>query len=173
MEGELDPQRDFEQRRPELDIPPPQLEGIQFEATFFEPMMFEPTYTMGLSSQPSLTKLPHTEIPSQAPHVPNHAPCMDLSTQISSLDTRMEELAVVSDTQFYSMEDRMDQSQKGFTYQFKHLQQRFERMEERMDQQQTTFEQLQQSIERIESHQESQHEEMMAYLRSVFPFPQP
>nr|CAN64997.1 hypothetical protein VITISV_028406 [Vitis vinifera] len=65
------------------------------------------------------------------------------------------------------------QSQKGFTYQFKHLQQRFERMEERMDQQQTTFEQLQQSIERIESHQESQHEEMMAYLRSVFPFPQP
>ena len=38
-----------------------------------------------------------------------------------------------------------------------------------MDQQQTTFEQLQQSIERIESHQESQHEEMMAYLRSMFP----
>ena len=40
---------------------------------------------------------------------PDHAPWMDLSTQISSLGTRMEEFAIVSDTQFYSMEDRMDQ----------------------------------------------------------------
>ena len=139
----------------------------------FEPMMSELTYTAGPSSQPSFTELPHTEIPSQAPHAPNHASQMDLSTQISSLGTRMEELAVVNDTRFCSMEDRMDQYQTGFTSKFKHLQQRFERIEKRMDQQQATFEHLQQSIERIESRQESQHEEMMAYLRSVFPFPQP
>ncbi|RVX23494.1 hypothetical protein CK203_000341 [Vitis vinifera] len=39
--------------------------------------------------------------------------------------------------------------------------------------QQAAFEHLQQRIERIESRQESQHEEMMAYLRSVFPPPPP
>ena len=94
---------------------------------------------------------------------------MDLSAQINSLGTRMEELAVVSDTRFYSMEDSIYQYQIGFTSQFEHFQQRFERM----DQQQATFEHLQQSIERIESRQESQHEEMMAYLCSVFPPPQP
>ena len=42
-----------------------------------------------------------------------------------------------------------------------------------MDQQQATFEHLQQSIERTENRQESQHDEMMAYLRSVFPPPPP
>ncbi|RVW59735.1 hypothetical protein CK203_100240 [Vitis vinifera] len=63
-------------------------------------------------------------------HALDHASWMDLSAQISSLDTRMEELAV-----------------------------------------QAIFEHLQQRIERIESRQESQHEEMMAYLRSVFPPP--
>ena len=95
--------------------------------------MSEPTYIVGPSSQPSFTELPHTEIPSQATHAPDHAPWMDLSTQISSLDTRMEELAVVSDTQFYSMEDHMDQYQTGFTSQFEHLQHRFEHIEECMD----------------------------------------
>ena len=35
MEDGLDPQRDFEQRGPELDIPPPpQSEDIHVEATF-------------------------------------------------------------------------------------------------------------------------------------------
>ncbi|RVW38076.1 hypothetical protein CK203_097278 [Vitis vinifera] len=35
MDGRLDPQRDFEQRGPKLDIPPPpQSEGIHFEALF-------------------------------------------------------------------------------------------------------------------------------------------
>ena len=104
MEGGLDPQRDFEQRGPELDIlPPPQLEGIHFEVTFLEPMMTETSYTAGPSSQPSFTELSHTEIPSQAPHAPDHAPWMDVSAQISSLGTRMEELALVSDTRFYSI----------------------------------------------------------------------
>ena len=64
----------------------------------------------------------------------------------------MEELVVVHDTRFYSMEDRIDQYQVGFTSQFEHLIQR---------------------IERFKSCQESQHEEMMAYLRSVFPPPPP
>ena len=50
------------------------------------------------------------------------------------------------------MEDRIDQYQVGFTSQFEHLVER---------------------IERLESRQESQHEEMMAYLRSVFPPPPP
>ena len=37
------------------------------------------------------------------------------------IGVRMEELAVVSDTRFYSMEDRMDHYQTGFTYQFEGL----------------------------------------------------
>ena len=94
---------------------------------------------------------------------------MDLSAQISSLATRMEELAVVSDTRFHSMEDHMDQYQTGFTSQFEYVQQRFECMEDRMDQQQAAFDNLQQMIERVESRQESQHEETMAYLCFVFP----
>ena len=109
MEGGLDPQRDFEQRGPELDIPPPpQLEGIHFEVTFLEPMMTESSYTAGPSSQPSFTELSHIEIPSQTPHAPYHVPWMDLSAQISSLGTHMEEHALVSDTRFYYMEDCID-----------------------------------------------------------------
>ena len=49
------------------------------------------------------------------------------------IGARMEELAVVSDTWFYSMEDRMDHYQTGFTYKFEGLQQRFQSIEERMD----------------------------------------
>ena len=174
MENGLDPQRDFEHTGPELDIsPPPQSEGIHVEATFSEPMMTELSYTTGPSSQPSFTELPHTEISSQAPHALDHVPWMDVSAQISSLGTRMEELALVHDTRFYSMEERIDQYQTSFTSQFEHFQQRFEHIEERMDQQQATIEHFQQSIERIESPQASQHKEMMAYLRSVFPLPPP
>ena len=70
MEDGLDPQRDFEQRGPEIDIPPPhQSDGIHVEATFFEPMMTESSFIVGPSSQPSFT-----ELPSQAPHVPDHVP---------------------------------------------------------------------------------------------------
>ena len=58
---------------------------------------------------------------------------MDLSTQISSLDTRMEELAVVDDTRFYFMEDGMDQYQTGFTSQFKCLQHRMDLFEDQME----------------------------------------
>ena len=103
MEGGLDPRRDFEHEEPELDIlSPPQSEGIHVEATFSEPMMIEPSYIAGPSSQPSFT-----ELPSHAPHALDHVPWMDVSTQISSLGTRMEEF-VVSDTRFYSMEDHID-----------------------------------------------------------------
>ncbi|RVW77986.1 hypothetical protein CK203_048243 [Vitis vinifera] len=145
MENGLDPQRDFEHTGPELDIsPPPQSEGIHVEATFSEPMMTESSYTTGPSSQPSFTELPHTEISSQARHAPDHCALDGCISSISSLETRMEELAL-----------------------------RFEHIEERMDQQQATVEHFQQSIERIESRQASQHEEMMAYLCSVFPPPPP
>ena len=169
MEDGLDPQRDFEQRGPELDIPPPhQSKDIHVEATFSEPMMTESSFAVGPSSQPS-----STELPSQAPHVLDHAPWMDLSAQISSLGTRMEEFSLVHDSRFYSMEEHLDQYQTGVTSRFDHFQQRFERIEERMDQQQATFDHLEQCMDRIESHQASQHEEMMAYLRSVFPPPPP
>ena len=80
MEDMLDLQIDFEQRELEFDIPlPPQSEVIQFEATFSKPMRSEATQTAGPSFQPSFTELPHTEIPSQTPHAPDHAPWMDLS----------------------------------------------------------------------------------------------
>ena len=119
MEDGLDPQSDFEQRGPEVDIPPPhQSEGIHVEATFSEPMMTESSFTAGPSSQPSFT-----ELPSQAPHVPDHAPWMDLSAQISSLGTRMEELALVHDSRFYSMGEHLDQYQTGVISRFDHFQQ--------------------------------------------------
>ena len=95
--------------------------------------MNEPSYTTGPSSQPSFTKLPHIEIPSQAPHALDHAPWMDVSAQINSLGTRMEEFALVHDTCFYSMEKRIDQYQTGFTSRFQHFRRRFERIDERMD----------------------------------------
>ncbi|RVX08354.1 hypothetical protein CK203_017814 [Vitis vinifera] len=116
----------------EIDFEAPN--DVQFEATFSEPMMSELTCTAGPSSQPSFTEPPPTEIPShQAPHAPDHASWMDLSAQISSLSTCMKELAVVSGTRLYSMEDRMDRYQSGFTSQFEYLQQRFEHMKDCMD----------------------------------------
>ena len=85
-------------------------------------MVSEPTYIAGPSSQPSFIEPPHVEIPPhQVPHAPDHVLWMDLSPQISSRDTRMEELIVVSDTRFYSMEDRMDQYHTDFTSQFEYL----------------------------------------------------
>ncbi|RVX02268.1 hypothetical protein CK203_028281 [Vitis vinifera] len=129
MEDGLDPQSDFEQRGPEVDIPPPhQSEGIHVEATFSEPMMTEPSFTAGPSSQPSFT-----ELPSQAPPVPDHAPWMDLFAQINSLGTRMEELALIHDSRFYFIEEHLDQYQAGFTSQFEHLVQRIERLESRQE----------------------------------------
>ena len=61
------------------------------------------------------------------------------------------------------MENRMDQYQAGFISSF-------ESLEARMDQQQVAIELLHQRIECTESHQQ---EEMMAYLRFVFPPPPP
>ena len=176
MKGRVDPQSGFQQREPKLDISPLQSEGVQFEATFSMSMMSESTYTAGPSTQPTFIKPLHTKIPPpQTPLASDHAHWMDLSTHISSLGTCMEEPAVVSDTQFYSMEDCMDQYQVGFTYQFEHLQQRFERIEDHMDQHYagftSQFEHLQKRIERIEDRLESQHEEMMAYLCFLFPPP--
>ena len=85
--------------------------------------MTELSYTAGPSSQPSFTEFPHTKLPSQAPHAPNHTTWMDVSAQISSLGTRMEELALVHDTRFYSMEEHMDQYQTRVTSRFDHFQQ--------------------------------------------------
>ena len=111
MEGELDPQGGLEpqgghqQREPELDIPPlyieihSQTEGAQFQSTFSKQMMIELAFTKGPSTQPAFIEPTYTKIPQpQAPSTPDHAPQMDLSAQISSLGTRMEELALVNDT---------------------------------------------------------------------------
>ena len=149
MESGVDSQSGYQWGGPELDIPPLQIEGVQFQATFSKPMMIELTFTKGPSTQPSFTEPTHTEIPPpQALLAADHAQWMDLSAQISSLGTRMEELVVVSDTRFYSMEDHMDQYQVGFTSQFEYLQQRVKCIEDRL---------------------ERSHEEMMTYLHSVFP----
>ena len=58
-----------------------------------------------------------------------------MTAQISSLGTCMEEFAIVSDSRFYFMEDRMDRYQVCFTS-------RFERLEDCMDEHQATFEYL-------------------------------
>ena len=57
MEGGVDPQSGYLQKEPKLDIPSLQSESVQLEATFFESMMFELTYTTGPSSQPSFTTM--------------------------------------------------------------------------------------------------------------------
>ena len=153
MVGGVDPQSGYQQRKPELDIPLLQTEDVQFEATFSELTLTKGPSTQSSytkpSSEPAFTEPTYTKIPPpQAPLTHNHAPWMDLFAQINSLGTRMKELVVVNDTHFYSMDDRMDQYQAGFTSQFEYLQQR---------------------IERIKDLLECQHEKMMAYLRSIFP----
>ncbi|RVW64652.1 hypothetical protein CK203_066544 [Vitis vinifera] len=76
MEGGVDPQRPSTQ------------------SSFTEP-----------SSRPAFIKPPHTKIPHpQAPLASNHAPWMDLSTQISSLGTCIEELTV----RIEHIEDRLE-----------------------------------------------------------------
>ncbi|RVW82887.1 hypothetical protein CK203_038296 [Vitis vinifera] len=72
----------------------PGSEGIHVEATFSEPMMTEPSFT---------------ELPSQAPHAPEHPPWMDLSHRLA-----LSGLA-------------------GFTSQFEQLAQRIERLESRQE----------------------------------------
>ena len=175
-QGGIDLQSGHQQKGPELDIPPlqteilSQIEGFQFESTFFEPIMTQHTFIEGPSTQssyiePSLFGLVFIEptyieiLPPQTPPAPDHVPQIDLSAQINSLSTRMEELVVVNDTQFYFMEDIMDQYQIGFTTQFEYLQQRIDHMEQRID--------------HIEDHMEHQHKEMMTYLHFVFPHPSP
>ena len=166
MEAGVDPQSGHQQRGPELGIFPLQIEtasqtgGVQFETTLSELTFIEGSFTQSSYIELSFFGLAfiestHTEIPPpQAPFSLDHAPWMDLSTQISFLGTRMDELVVVSDTPFYFMEDRIDLYQVGFTSQFEYLKQ---------------------MIDHIEDHLERQLEEMMAYLRSVFlpPLPQP
>ena len=55
-QGALDHQSVHQQRGPKLDISPLQIEipsqtkGVQFEFTFFESMMTEPTFTEGPST---------------------------------------------------------------------------------------------------------------------------
>ena len=92
IEGGVHPQTDFDHREPEFDIPPLQSEGGHIEPTISESMMTETGYTAGPSSQPSFTEPHYTHTsPGQAPHAPEHAPWMELSAQISSLGTRIEE----------------------------------------------------------------------------------
>ena len=154
MEGEVNPQSGHQQRELELDIPllqketHLQTEDVQFETTFSELSYTEPSFSRHAFTDPTHIEIPHP----QASPAPGHAPWMDLSTQINSFGTFMEELAMVSDTRFYSMEDCMDQYQASFTSQFEYLQQMIDRIRDRL---------------------ELQHEKMMPYLHFMFPPPQP
>ena len=104
-------------------------------ATIAEGTTSEVVHTAGTSSQPSFTDPPHAHTsPHKAPYGPSQA-WMDLGAQISSLGARIEELAIVKDMRFHSMEDRMDHYQTSFTEQFQCMQQRFQSIEDRMDQQ--------------------------------------
>lgn len=88
-QGGLDPQRG-QQSESELDIYalqakiPSQIGGVQFESTFYKPMMIEIAFTDGPSIQPSYTKLAffrpaysqptYTKVPSPyASLTPDHA----------------------------------------------------------------------------------------------------
>ena len=103
------------------------------ELTFTEGPSTQPSYTKPSYSKHALTEPTHIEIPPpQAPLTLDHDPWMDFSAQVSSIGTRMEELSIVSDTRFYSMEDRMNQYEVGFTSQFEYLQQRIEHIKDRL-----------------------------------------
>ncbi|RVX07097.1 hypothetical protein CK203_030470 [Vitis vinifera] len=80
-------------------------------------MMTESSFTTGPSSQPSFT-----ELPSQAPHVPDHA-TLDGSLRADQLSwDSYGELALVPDSGFYSMKEHLDQYQIGVTSRFDHFQ---------------------------------------------------
>ncbi|RVW35742.1 hypothetical protein CK203_093608 [Vitis vinifera] len=112
MEGGVDPQPDFEHREPEFDIPPRQSEGGHIDPTILDAVMTETGYTAGPSGQPSFTEPHYTHTsPGQAPDAAEHAPWMELSAQITSLGTRIEE--------------RMDQQQATH----EHILQRLDRQE--------------------------------------------
>ena len=165
MEGGVDPQvglkpQSGQQSELELNIPPfqteilSQTETVQFKSTFSNLMMTKPAYTKGPSTdhapytEPDFSRLAYTkptstEIPQpQAPSISDYAPWMDLLVKSTPLVLIWRSLQW-SVTRFYSMEDKMDQYQSGFTSQFDYLQQRMDQMEDRLAR---------------------QHEEMMAYL---------
>ncbi|RVW88788.1 hypothetical protein CK203_034727 [Vitis vinifera] len=112
MEGGVHPQTDFEHREPKFDIPPRQSEGGHIDPTISDAVMTETGYTAGPSGQPSFTEPHYTHTsPGQAPDAAAHAPWMELSAQITSLGTRIEE--------------RMDQQQATH----EHILQRLDRQE--------------------------------------------
>ena len=114
-QGGLDPPSGYQQRGLELDIPslqieiPLQTKGVQFESTFFEPVMTQlafidrpstqPLYIKPSFSRPTFTEPTYTKTPQpQVPYTPDHAPWMDIFALISFLGTCMVELAMVNDT---------------------------------------------------------------------------
>ena len=123
MEGGVNPQSGHQQRGPELDIIPLQIEtfsqidGVQFETTFFELSFTEPFFSKLEFIEPTHIEIP----PPQASPALDHASWRNLSTYSSSLGSRMKELDMVSDTHFYFMEDHINQYQANFTSQFEYL----------------------------------------------------
>ncbi|RVW71449.1 hypothetical protein CK203_057579 [Vitis vinifera] len=121
-------------RKVERPVPQPAVEEEAEIGEMEGGMTSEAMHTAGTSSHPSFTDPPHAHTsPHQAPYGPSQA-WMDLGAQISSLGAQIEELAVVKDMRFYSMEDRMDHYQTGFTEQFQCMQQRLQSIEDRIDQ---------------------------------------
>ena len=112
MEGGVHPQTDFKHREAEFDIPPRQTEGGHIDPTISDAVMTETGYTAGPSGQPSFTEPHYTHTsPGQAPDAAAHEHWMELSAQITSLGTRIEE--------------RMDQQQATH----EHILQRLDRQE--------------------------------------------
>ncbi|RVX13120.1 hypothetical protein CK203_018040 [Vitis vinifera] len=67
-------------------------EGGHIDPTISDAVMTETGYTAGPSGQPSFTEPHYTHTsPGQAPDAAEHAPWMELSAQITSLGTRIEE----------------------------------------------------------------------------------
>ena len=56
MEDGVDPQSVYQQIEPELDIPPLQTEGVQFEALSLSKIFFQLTFTEGPSTKSSYTE---------------------------------------------------------------------------------------------------------------------
>ena len=162
-------------------------QGQEFEATIAEEPLFteypdipfqtsqpEQTIPAGETfTKPAFTKVP---LPPATKFTATHESpqvkqqyWMNLFEKISSLGTQIEKLVLISDHQFYSIEDHMDRYQANFTTQIEQLQRSFT----------TQFKHLQMSFaaqfDQYQAATATYHAEMMAYLGLVFPStpPQP
>ena len=89
-----------------MDIPPLQTDALELE----------------------LGDIPHAEVPP----VVDESPLYEVRAKISSLASRIEELVVVEDSHFSSIEARIESYETQLTSQYEHLQQRVNQFEQRV-----------------------------------------